>query len=111
MGMFLIQGSFSTKLQHDLFYHYIVSCLGSFCWCLEGHGFFRDSVSFPHTEHHGTPRQFVNGVRGFQGGVFFVGHHLSMMISITTTYDLCLFYIIFHRSDRSDAWNWLSLWR
>lgn len=71
MGMFLIQGSFSTKLQHDLFYHYIVSCLGSFCWCLEGHGFFRDSVSFPHTEHHGTPRQFVNGVRGFQGGVFF----------------------------------------
>ena len=58
MGMFLIQGSFSTKFQHDLFYHYIVSCLGSCCWCLEGHGFFRDSVFFFRTRNTSSIRQW-----------------------------------------------------
>jgi len=70
--------------------------------------FFAILFLFPHTEH------LVNSsmeLGDFKVEFFFVGHHLSMMISITTTYDLCLFYIIFHRSDRSDAWNWLSLWR
>lgn len=47
--------------------------------------FFAILFLFPHTEH------LVNSsmeLGDFKVEFFFVGHHLSMMISITTTYDL-----------------------